>query len=82
LTFFAELSDEHKAWAEPLKELLLEIKGAVARAREAGGKRWAGASAQRRGRASSAASAPTSRRCASKGGECLGRSKGRAGERR
>src|SRR5438270_723231 len=38
LTFFAELNDEQRSWAEPLKELLLEIKGAVERAREAGEK--------------------------------------------
>jgi transposase len=38
LTFFAELSAEQQAWAKPLKELLLEIKGAVERAREAGEK--------------------------------------------
>jgi transposase len=34
LTFFEELSAETKAWAEPLKELLLEMKGEVERARE------------------------------------------------
>src|SRR5918912_3083051 len=31
LTFFAELSEETKAWASPLKELLLEMKGEVER---------------------------------------------------
>jgi transposase len=38
LTFFAELNAEQNAWAAPLKELLLEIKRAVERARDAGGK--------------------------------------------
>ncbi len=37
LTFFAEASAEQKAWAETLKELLLEIKSAVERERENGG---------------------------------------------
>jgi transposase len=32
LTFFAELSEETKAWADPLKELLLEMKAEVERA--------------------------------------------------
>jgi transposase/predicted nuclease with TOPRIM domain len=41
LTFFAEVSEEQKAWAEPLKELLLEIKSAVARVREVGSKHLA-----------------------------------------
>ena len=41
LIFFAELNAEHRQWAEPLKELLLEIKGAVERAREAGEKQLA-----------------------------------------
>lgn len=36
LTFFAELSNEQKAWAAPLAELLLEIKGRVAELRDAG----------------------------------------------
>jgi transposase len=36
LTYFEELSAETKAWAGPLKELLLEMKGAVARVREGG----------------------------------------------
>jgi transposase len=36
LTFFVELNDEQQAWAEPLKELLLEIKAAVEHARENG----------------------------------------------
>jgi transposase len=36
LTFFVELNAEQQAWAEPLKELLLEIKAAVERARENG----------------------------------------------
>lgn len=39
LTYFAELSAETKAWAAPLKELLLEMKGAVEREREGGGTR-------------------------------------------
>lgn len=38
LIFFAELNDEQRQWAAPLKELLLKIKGAVEGAREAGGK--------------------------------------------
>ncbi|MGB7926388.1 MAG: IS66 family transposase [Pyrinomonadaceae bacterium] len=38
LTFLAELTAEQKAWAEPLKELLLEIKSSVERARETGSK--------------------------------------------
>ena len=36
LTFFSELSAEQKAWAAPLAELLLEIKGRVAELRDAG----------------------------------------------
>jgi transposase len=36
LTFFAELSKEQKAWAAPLRELLLEIKGRVAELRASG----------------------------------------------
>lgn len=39
LTFFAELNDEQKAWADPLKELLLEMKAEIERAREAGEQR-------------------------------------------
>jgi hypothetical protein len=35
---FEELSAETKAWAAPLKELLLEMKEAVERSRHAGGK--------------------------------------------
>jgi transposase len=42
LTFFAELSDGQRSWAEPLKELLLAIKSAVERVRESGGKRLGG----------------------------------------
>jgi transposase len=38
LTYFAELSAETKAWATPLKELLLEMKGEVERVREGGGR--------------------------------------------
>jgi transposase len=41
LTFFAELNAEQKSWAEPLRELLLEIKSAVERAREVGSKHLA-----------------------------------------
>jgi transposase len=37
LTFFAELSEETKAWGAPLKELLLEMKAEVERVREGGG---------------------------------------------
>lgn len=36
LTFFAELSNEQKAWAAPLAELLLEIKGRVEELMDAG----------------------------------------------
>lgn len=39
LTFFAELEERQKAWADTLKELLLEMKAEVERAREAGGQR-------------------------------------------
>ncbi|MBA3765773.1 MAG: IS66 family transposase [Acidobacteria bacterium] len=39
LTYFEELSVETKVWAAPLKELLLEMKGAVERVRGEGGKR-------------------------------------------
>jgi transposase len=39
LTYFEELGAEPKAWAGPLKELLLEMKGTVERVREEGGKR-------------------------------------------
>ena len=38
LTFFAELLEETKAWAAPLKELLLEMKAEVERVREEGGR--------------------------------------------
>jgi transposase len=41
LTYFEELGEETKAWAAPLKELLLEMKGEVERARGEGGKRLA-----------------------------------------
>jgi transposase len=41
LTYFEELSDETKAWAGPLKELLLEMKGAVERVTDEGGKQLA-----------------------------------------
>jgi transposase len=41
LTYFEELSGETKAWAAPLKELLLEMKGAVEQERAEGGKRLA-----------------------------------------
>ena len=37
LTFFEELNSEQKAWAAPLKDLLLEIKATVEQVREAGG---------------------------------------------
>jgi transposase len=37
LTYFEELSAQTKAWAVPLKELLLEMKEAVEREREEGG---------------------------------------------
>ena len=36
MTFFAEVSAEQKAWAAPLKELLLEIKTVVERERDNG----------------------------------------------
>ena len=39
LIYFEELGTETKAWATPLKELLLEMKGEVERVREEGGKR-------------------------------------------
>jgi transposase len=39
LTYFEEVSAETKAWAAPLKELLLEMKAEVERARSDGGKR-------------------------------------------
>ena len=42
LKFFAELNAEQKAWAEPLKELLSEIKATVEQRREAGGKHLSG----------------------------------------
>lgn len=38
LTYFAELSEETKLWASPLKELLLEMKREVERVREEGTK--------------------------------------------
>ena len=38
LTFFAELSEETKTWASPLKELLLEMKAEVERAGAEGGR--------------------------------------------
>ncbi len=41
LTYFEELSAQTKAWATPLKELLLEMKGSVERVRGEGGKRLA-----------------------------------------
>lgn len=41
LTFFEELSEETKAWASPLKELLLEMKAEVERVRGEGGGRLA-----------------------------------------
>ena len=41
LTFFAELSEETKAWASPLKGLLLEMKAEVERAGAEGGRRLA-----------------------------------------
>jgi transposase len=41
LTFFAELSEETKRWAGPLKELLLEMKAEVERAGAEGGRRLA-----------------------------------------
>jgi transposase len=39
LTYFEEVSAETKAWAAPLKELLLEMKAEVERAKGEGGKR-------------------------------------------
>jgi transposase len=41
LTFFAELSEETKTWAGPLKELLLEMKAEVERAGAEGGRQLA-----------------------------------------
>ena len=41
LTYFEELGAETKAWAAPLKELLLEMKAEVERVRDEGGKRLA-----------------------------------------
>jgi transposase len=41
LTFFEELSEETRAWAAPLKQLLLEMKAEVERVREEGGRRLA-----------------------------------------
>jgi transposase len=37
LTYFAELDEQRKVWAEPLRQLLLEIKREVDGAREGGG---------------------------------------------
>jgi transposase len=37
LTYFAEFDDERKRWAEPLRELLMEMKQEVARVKEGGG---------------------------------------------
>lgn len=42
LTYFEELGAETKAWAAPLKELLLEMKADVERVSGAGGKQLAG----------------------------------------
>jgi transposase len=39
LTYFAELDEQRKVWAEPLRQLLLEIKREVDGAREGGGDR-------------------------------------------
>jgi transposase len=39
LTYFEEVSAQTKAWAAPLKQLLLEMKEAVERERQAGSKR-------------------------------------------
>lgn len=41
LTYFAELSEETKAWAAPLKELLLEMKAEVERAGAEGARQLA-----------------------------------------
>jgi transposase len=41
LTFFAELSEETKAWAGPLKGLLLEMKAEAERVQEEGGRQLA-----------------------------------------
>lgn len=41
LTYFEELSGETKAWAEPLRELLLEMKAEVEKVRGEGGSRLA-----------------------------------------
>lgn len=41
LTFFEELGEKTKAWAAPLKELLIEMKGAVERVRGEGGQQLA-----------------------------------------
>jgi transposase len=41
LTFFAELSEETKAWVAPLKELLLEMKAEVERVSGKGGRQVA-----------------------------------------
>lgn len=41
LTYFEELDEVTKAWAAPLKELLLEMKAEVERVRDEGGKRLA-----------------------------------------
>jgi transposase len=39
LTYFEELTSETKAWAAPIKEMLLEMKAEVERVREEGGRR-------------------------------------------
>jgi transposase len=41
LLYFSELDEEHKGWAAPLGELLLEIKREVEQVKEAGGTRLA-----------------------------------------
>jgi transposase len=41
LTYFEELTSETKAWAAPIKEMLLEMKAEVERVRGEGGKRLA-----------------------------------------
>jgi transposase len=41
LIFFEDLSEDTKAWATPLKELLLEMRREVERVREGGGQRLA-----------------------------------------
>jgi transposase len=39
LTYFEELTSETKAWAAPIKEMLMEMKAEVERVREEGGRR-------------------------------------------